>query len=435
MSSLFTLMAQRIWQALSGLITTTLVTIFLTPEFQGWYYSFLSIAALYVLFDLGLSLVLVQMSARYFVGLRWLSSGGLLGEGVERFTALLVQSLRHYFWLTLVFIALVMLGGFLFFSLGAGTNHSSISWIEPWLLLVIATGAAVLLIPFFSLIEGSGKVAEVSLVRLLQGVLGNVACWIVLASGGGLWATAMVPGVGVVVSAIWLIRRWPNLLKSSRTNATSDLNWRRDVWPLQWRVGLSLLASYLITQIYIPLLFNYQGPIIAGQMGLSLALANMLGIFSLSWVTRHVPLMAQAVVERKFDVLDRVFRRDFLFSLGFYLFAAIMLCTGRFLLKSTEYDVRVLAFWPFVGLVLVAFISHFITCLAAQLRSYHQEPLIWVVVTGAIITMPTAVWAAKNHSAEGLVLVIIGVQLLFTLPGSIVLWIKANKQFRDALHQ
>jgi hypothetical protein len=48
-------------------------------------------------------------------------------------------------------------------------------------------------------------------------------------------------------------------------------------------------------QIYTPILFHYQSANVAGQMGLSLAIANMLGLLAQSWIALRVPTMAMTV--------------------------------------------------------------------------------------------------------------------------------------------
>ena len=50
---------QRLTQGCTGLITLFLVTRYLSLDLQGWYYTFASIAGVWVLFDLGLSVVLL----------------------------------------------------------------------------------------------------------------------------------------------------------------------------------------------------------------------------------------------------------------------------------------------------------------------------------------------------------------------------------------
>lgn len=426
-----TILAQRLWQAVSGLVTMLLIAHFLTPVQQGWYYSFLSLAALYTLFELGLSVVLVQISAHLFVGLRWLPRGGADGDGLSRFYALVGRSSRVYLRLALIFTLLVLPAGLLFFGARSGTTSlPGGQWVAPWAMLIVVTALSVLVLPYLAIVEGSGQVPEVYRVRLAQGVLGSVACWIVLATGGGLWSTVMVPTMGLAVALIWLITIRPTLLRDSLRNNGRELAWRREVWPLQWRIGLSWMCGYLLTQIYTPILFSTQGAIVAGQMGLSLTIANMLGLLAQSWIARRVPAMAQAVGRRDWLSLDKLFKRDFVISAVAYILGALVLCALHLLIQTTIYGARLLPFWPFAGLLGVTFMGHVNGALAAQLRSFRREPLMWVSVVGAFITVSTAIWLARIHGVSGVILVMLGVQLLFIFPLSLLLWQRCNRAWR-----
>lgn len=423
--------AQRSWQAVSGLLTIIFITHFLSPVLQGWYYSFLSIAALYTLVDLGLSVVLVQISAHLFVGLQWLPHGEITGAEVSKFKSLVGRSTRHYLLLAFIFALLAIPGGMLFFSQQPNLNGQEISWFTPWVTLALITAVSILSLPFLAIVEGCGKVQEVYSVRLAQGVVGSLTCWAVMFSGGALWATVMVPASAVTVSAVWLLLRHPALLIAACNRSDHYLNWGRDVWPLQWRVGLSWLSGYLLTQIYTPVLFHYQGAVVAGQMGLTLTIANMLGLLAQSWIARHVPAMAHAAAKREWVVLDSLFHRDLLVSSAAYLAGAAILCIAHLFLSGTVYGGRILDFLPFVGLLAVVFMNHIIGALAAQLRSYKREPLVWVAAAGALLTAPSAFWAASVYSANGVIAIILGVQVLMTFPLSIWLWQRCNKVWRE----
>src|SRR5580698_4390252 len=58
----FTILA-RGWAALAGLITVTLIARLLTPGEQGYYYTFGSLIALQIVFELGFSFVILQMAS------------------------------------------------------------------------------------------------------------------------------------------------------------------------------------------------------------------------------------------------------------------------------------------------------------------------------------------------------------------------------------
>jgi len=407
-----------------------MIASFLAPEVQGWYYSFISVTALYTLFDLGLSVVLVQISAHMSVGLSWLPRGELTGENAFKFMALVGKCARHYVLLALAFSALVIPGGTWLFGHGPGPFPFTQQWLAPWVVLSGLTSIGITLIPFLSIVEGSGDVAEVYTVRLVHGILGSIACWVVLATGGGLWATTAVPAMGLLISGGWLVIMRPYMLAAAIYKVDIDLSWREKIWPLQWRVGLSWLSGYLLTQIYTPVLLYYQGAVVAGQMGLSLSVANMTGILAQSWIARHVPLMAQAAAKREWLIMSQIFRNDLCISSGFFLLGAIVLCLCHKGLGNTQYAGRMLGFWPFVGLLVITLINHLIGAMASQLRSYQREPLVWVSVAGALMTAPVALFSASYYSADEVITTIIGVQLLLTLPASFWIWKKSNRVLR-----
>lgn len=425
-----TIFTQRFWQACSGLLSVIFITHCLSPELQGWYYSFISIAALYTLFDLGLSIVLVQVSAHQFVRLQWLPHGELSGEEVDGFKLLACWASRHYAVLAFAYLILAIPGGILFFYSHSSFTGQKISWFAPWVLLASIMAVSIYQLPFFALVEGSGRVKEVYRIRLIQGVLGSLGCWAVLIAGGKLWAAVMAPVIGIMVVAVWLVRQYPLLVTCAFVKSNSDYNWGESVWPLQWRVGLSWLSGYLLTQIYTPVLFHFQGAVVAGQMGLTLTVANMLGLLAQSWLVRHVPAMAQAAATGDWTELDRLFRRDFILSTTAYLGGAAMLCMVYYSISQTNYIVRVLPFWPFAGLIAVVCINHVTGALATQLRSFKQEPLVRVTVAGSLVTVPLAIWAASAYSAAGVVASILGVQLCLILPATVRVWKKCNLEWR-----
>lgn len=408
------------------MVTLGLVATVFTAEQQGWYYSFLSVAALYTLFDLGLSIVLVQVAAHLFVGTAWSRRGELTGDAVA-FKTLIRWGGRHYLVLAAIFAALLIPGGWYFFSYEAMHAQGVGEWQGAWVALVTATALSMLGIPFLSVIEGSGIVAQANAVRLGQGVAGALGCWVVLLAGGGLWATAAVSALGTVVLWLWLLTKWPSLVSVAREAPGDDSTFSREVWPLYWRVGITWISGYVLTQIYTPILLHFQGGTVAGQMGLSLAIVNMLGLVAQSWVARHVPAMGMAAARKDWLTLDRLFSDDFKLSCLVYGAGVACILAVRVWLGDYLYAERILPPWLLVGLCIVGFVNHIIGLLAAQLRSFRQEPLVWIALLGAMVTLPCAIFGAKFHGAQGVVLSVVSVQLAMTFPLSCWLWMRSNK--------
>ena len=171
--------------------------------------------------------------------------------------------------------------------------------------------------------------------------------------------------------------------------------------------------------------------VVAGQMGLSLTIVNMLAIVSQSWIARRVPALAQAVARREWEVLDHLFRKDLRHSLIVFFAGAFVIMATHYWVSNTAYFARVLPFWPFIGLLGFMFFYHINSAFSSQLRSFKREPLAWVSLAGAMLILPGSIYAAKLFSANGVVIVMLSVQVLLVFPLSYLLWRKYNKSWRS----
>lgn len=432
MNSLFALLAQRSWVALSGLVTTVLVTYCLTAELQGWYYAFVGLVMLYSLFDLGLAQVLISVSSKLHRPQDMVSNELV----TDQFKSLMHQAARRYGWLAGIFLLIMIPAGILFFWSGTRDNPIPFAlWLWPWIVLVAVTSASMLLTPYLSMIEGAGNIAEVALLRLIQGLIGSMACWAMLWFGLGLWALVMVPLVGVLITGIWLKLRFSLLLtvaldvanEIARSATKRSLSWAKEVWPLQWRFGVGWFTSYMLTQIYTPILFYLSGSVVAGQMGVSFAIANMLAVISNAWISRHVPSMTRAALANDWKTLDGIFRKDLVWSTLFFILSAVVICIVHQLLEQTAYGQRLLPLGPFVGLLTISLINHLTGTFAAQLRSFQKEPLMRIMLLGACMIVPMTIWAADRYAATGVIATILAVQIVYVLPATLYTW----KTFRQ----
>ncbi|MDO9401687.1 MAG: hypothetical protein Q7T46_09630 [Polaromonas sp.] len=420
-------LAQRTWQAAAGVITLAFVAHFLSPAGQGYFYTLASIAALHMALDMGLSAVLVQFAAREFVGLSWGRRGAVEGVAPSRFLALVRLSLRWYGMAAVVFL-LAYPGGIVF--IAGGQSDLAYDWRGPWALLVGATAANFLFLPALALTEGSGGVAEVYAVRLVQGVIGAASAWVVLAMGGGLYAVAMLPAASAVVAAVWLFARRRRMVVQAFRQKMGSFHWGAEVWPLQWRIGASWLAGYALVLMHVPLLFRTQGPVVAGQMGVTMTVANMLSLLALSWMTARLPAMARAVATRDWAQLDHVFWRAFRVSCLAFAAGAALFVIVRWVLEWTPYGGRFLPVAETVGLLFAMGFYHVTGLFAAYLRSHLREPFLWPSLIGALLTAAAAMWAAPQWGSAGIVTVLVIINAVFFLPVALGLWMHLRRKWQ-----
>lgn len=419
-------LAQRAWQALAGVVTLAFVAHFLSPVEQGYFYTLASVAALYMLLDMGLSTVLVQFAAREFVGLSWGGHGQVEGAEPTRFLTLVRLSLRWYCIAGLIFLLAYPAGvAFLSYS----NNDLGYDWRGPWALLVCSTAAGLVFLPVLALSEGSGCIAEVYTIRLIQGLLGAVAAWVTLAIGGGLYAVAMMPLSGVIVAAVWLFVRRRRMVVQALQTMIVDFHWGREIWPLQWRIGASWLAGYALVLMHVPLLFRTQGAVVAGQMGVTMTVANMLSLIALSWMTASIPAMTRSISTKDWLHLDELYWRAFRISCKAFFASAVLFFIMRLMLELTSYGERFLSVKETAGVLLAMGFYHVSGLFAAYLRAHFREPFLWPSLIGAFLTASAVIWAAPIWGAAGVVTALLCVNSLFFLPIAIWLWIRLRGEW------
>jgi O-antigen/teichoic acid export membrane protein len=421
-------LSQRIWQGLSGLITVFILTYYLSPIEQGWYYSLLSLATLYIIFDFGLSNALIQIMSHLFVDQGWISHGEIKGNKAKEISELSYQLLRFYLILFLIFILLILPFGFLFF--GHKTNNEVMNWQAPWIALVVSAALNLITLPFAAIFEGSGEVKAVYKLRLLQGISASIAAWVVIINGFALWGPATFFFVSVLVFIFWIFKYKFIFIKKILQSRSSKINWISQIWPIHWRVGISWISTYFFTQSFVPILFYAQNAELAGQMGLSLTLANMLALIAQSWIAYQVPDMAKAAASKNWNLLDQIFKDNLLISTGVYVIGALIALLLYFSYSSSPYIERLLSPIGMIGLLFIVLINHIIGCFITHLRSYKKEPLAWVLFLGTLIALPLMLIYSSRYAEIGMVAIVLFIQIIFIIPATLFLWKKYNLLWR-----
>jgi hypothetical protein len=419
-------LAQRGWQAGAGLVTLLFIAHFLSPAEQGYYYTFASLAGLQALLDMGLSTILVQQAAHEFADLSWLPRGGLSGKNVGRYLALTKKAFCWYGVSGLLFL-LAYPGGLIFFA--NRPEDTGLAWQQPWLVLIVSTAVSLALLPVLALVEGSGKVVEVYSLRLSQGVVGALAIWFTLLSGGGLYAVAMMPASAALISLAWALLRYPKLWGAALRRSAAEFGWWRELWPMQWRLGISWLCGYFLTQMHTPLLFQTQNAVVAGQMGVTMTVCNMLSLLSLAWMTSRIPVLAKAAGQQDWVLLDNEFKQGFKRSLAVFIGGAVLFVLIRYAANYTVYGIRFLPFLETAALVGATLFAHISGLLAIYLRAHRREPFLWLSLVGALFTVGGAVWLAPTWGSAGIVLVLLTVNAGFGFPSSLLMWIMLRKKW------
>jgi glycosyltransferase involved in cell wall biosynthesis/O-antigen/teichoic acid export membrane protein len=423
---------QRICQAITGGVTLLLLLELASTDALGWYYSFVSFGALYMVFDHGLSGVLVNKAAAEISRVKT-SSFAQFNER-ERLAChkLCYASFKLYKKICLTFWITITPLGLYFFSHETSPFHS---WALPWIAFTTALAFNLLLLPFSSIIEGGGAINAVYLVRLSCGLCGALICWLLILSGSLLWATIAVPLTSVVIQLCWILVKWKKLIDFIFIKPVKEMEWGKTMLPLEIRVAITILSVYALNQLITLILFQTHGAATAGVMAVSLTLANMIALISFSAITSSVPRITRENVLNKWESIDRTFRIGVSRSSKIYFFATTCFCLILLSPISSSVTERILPIELMVILFVAIFASHLVTAITLKLRSYLSEPLMPVYVVAAVILLSSLILLIDIGGLQSATYALVISQCFFSLPVSFIVSRKFQLHVRHTLRK
>jgi hypothetical protein len=381
-------LAARLWSMAAGIATLLLIAHYLSPAQQGYYYTFSSLVALQVFFELGFSYVVLQLASHERARLT-IADREVLGDSVSqaRLASVFQTSLRWYSVMALIMACTLVPAGLYFFRLG--NRFSTVEgWRLPWCIMALAASFNLLVDPVFSFLEGCGLVSKVAHMRFGQAVLSSLLAWTALITHHGLFAPPMILLGQIAWGLAWLYKRRPLLLHLAKIRpGVHRVGWRREIWPFQWRIAVSWLGGYFVFQLFNPILFAYQGPVAAGRMGMSLTVTGALSTVALAWMNTKSSPFGALVAKKNFRELDLLFFRTLkqstlvMVAACASVFAGLLLCSHYW----PRLAGRVLTPWAFGLLMLTAIMNHVVFCQALYLRAHKAEPFLVMGICGAAI--------------------------------------------------
>jgi len=384
--SIFYTSASRIFQAVGGVVSIFFVVKYLTNVEQGFYYTFGSLVAIQVFFELGLNGIITQYVAHEVSHLTWKNEITLDGESkyLSRISSLLHFSIKWYSFFASFLLAALLVVGFVFFS-RYDANSEIVSWKYPWLLLAVCTSINLLIAPILAFLEGLGKVKEVAKIRLYQQLIGPIVIWLGLLFGAKLyvnglnWAICIILVLSIIKNSKFkkiLLNIWDTPIKER-------VDYKKEIFPFQWKIALSWISGYFIFQLFNPVLFATEGAITAGQMGMTLAALNGIQSLSLSWMSTKIPLYSGLIAQKKYDKLDTIFNRTLKQSVLIngmaltFMFIMIAIVKHFHVVMGHQYiGNRFLDYIPMILMMIPLFINQYITSWATYLRCHKQEPFL-----------------------------------------------------------
>jgi len=207
-------------------------------------------------------------------------------------------------------------------------------------------------------------------------------------------------------SVAWLSGKRKLLLGLLRHRSGGDrILWGQEVWPFQWRIAVSWLCGYFLFWIFNPVLFAFRGPIEAGQMGMSLSLANAIQAIAVSWVSTKSAPFGILIARKEYQRLDQTFFEALRQSFAVSSAGALTAWFGCLYLnfRHSRFAARLLDPFSLGVLLLYMVVNVVIAAQAYYLRAHKREVLFVNSLVGAVLVTSSTFAFAPLYGATGIV--------------------------------
>lgn len=401
----FTILS-RIVQSAGGLLTLIMITRFLNKNEQGYFYTFLSILAIRMFFEMGLTIILTQYVAHEAAHLSWSNKFALIGEEyyLSRLASIIQLSVKWFLILAVLMFLVLLFGGRFFFS--KFNTQLNISWQLPWLILSISTCFILMLDLLLAILEGLGKINEIAKLRLAQHSVNLILLGLflfanlkLLSHGLALFGSTIITGIILLASGNLKV-----IKKLWQAQVKWKVNYKKEILPYQLRIALGNVSNYFVFQLFNPVLFATQGPIVAGQMGATQTFLNGIGVVSISWMSTKIALFSKLVAKQKFRQLNLSFKKSTFISVivcftGIIAFIVLVLVLKKYYPALGN---RFLGIEPIILLGLTQLANVIGTAQGYFLRSFKKDPFFVSSIIIGILTGISTLICSKYFGITGI---------------------------------
>lgn len=399
--------AYNLWLAFSGILTAFLVTFYFSKEIQGVYFTITSLIAIKAILDSGFSNVILSYVALNKNKIIDKNKITFKDDGFKNISNIFLYSKKRFKVVSVLgFLSLQILGWWFFIDYIITEN------IFYWITLTLIFSGNLLMIPYFSVIEGLDYLDSLFSFRLKCAFINSLSSWVVIFLGGGILCIIALNFSMLIQNFIYL--RKYNRLFNKLNNGIYDKDFIRPiVKPMTIKISLSWASSYFTSNGLIPFLFKYINPVVAGQFGLSWALLSVISTVSKQFVIVNRPKLGSLYNEKKFKEFSSLFIKNFLKGLGLFLILTIILFFFYNTLGSLEIIKRLLPYNQllllsilFLTTIIMGYFTHFF-------RAQFKEPLYFSYVLISITLLISMILNINSLSVNLVMYTLIVANIIF----------------------
>ena len=395
--------AAQVIRLITGPITMVLVLRYLTPEIQGYFYTFSGIVAMQVFLEMGFSQNILQFASHEFSKLHFTPQKTLDGDPIalSRIISLGRLAFCYYTVAALLMASLIGIGGHLFFSL---SDSHGIHWQGAWWMIAVTASLTLAVNPVWSLLEGCNRVAEIAQFRLYSSIIIFLASVVAFVSGAGIYIPAITSLSSLLISILYIFFFWKSfLLQFTNPPQHGRISWFREIWPFQWRIAVSWMSGYFIFSVVNPIVFYFCGAANAGRFGMTFQIVRMIAGVATPWISTKAPTYGMLIASKQWEKIETLWRRNSIQSVSITalgiiaLLAAIPIASNFFPHLPNRLASMQATAW--LGLAIV--VQQIVYAMAILLRANKQEPYMGTSIVGAILTVALISLFAPRWGVDG----------------------------------
>ena len=349
------------FSVVKGPVLIILLVVFLTPEQQGYWYLITNLGALVYMADFGLASLTMQHIANNT------KFDQLALANRYRFLSLIKSSYKFlYFSIGIVALFLIPTG-FWFLD-----NKSSLLGYA-WLVYVISSVPVHLLLFELSILQGLGGVVQSYKWRSGYVLLSLIICIALLALGMSVMSLGLSNLLASVIIIPFVMKTFsqPDIKGNDFKSQAQTSICKRT----RFQYITSWLSGYAMFFMIVPLVMYFEGAVVAGQVGMGLALVKAIGAVSLAPMESSLTALGKAFGGNDKTLLMRGFRKSLIGGgIIFFVSAASSIFLLEIIRDIPKFHERVPDFMVYNALLLAEFIYFLMSMMAKKVRILLIEP-------------------------------------------------------------
>lgn len=428
-----------ILNAAIGVVSVFIYTTCISKEEQGYLYTFNSVMAIKVFFELGFTGIITQYVAHEHAHLKWAEDGiSLLGEEKykSRLSSLLHFCVKWYTIISLVYFVVLQVSGISFFSTFG--RDDNVSWKIPWMFISFFSAFGLFQAPFYSFTRGLGLVKEMAEMDFYVTIVGTIVSWACFLNGFSLYSIIISFFITTIYSLYYYFHHklFKVIVGIWRIKVTETVSYMKEIFPFQWRIAISWISGYFIFNFMNPVVFATCGAVAAGQMGMTVNILNQIRNFAMAWIGTKIPLISRLIALKDYLQLDRLFKKTVMQELFVAVSLLMLFWLFIFALRFTQLEIngrilaeRFLDYLPMLLMTIPVIAQMLNDNLATYLRCHKQEPYLFKAICVGLLSICYILICSKYF---GLLGICAGYCVIFTcisLPWGAIIFMHKRKEW------